>query len=319
VTSNSPEGIEPGATPENTRRLSALQPDSAYTPPSGSELNGAGGAHGDGDYYTAASRAVPMPTPEEIAATISLDAITEPSEEYATEALATGAAPAQEKKRRGKRSVVREVVETVVLAAIIFLGVRAIVQNFKVEGSSMYPSFIDGEYMLVNKAVYSRIDLGLIHKVLPFVDPGKHPKRYIFHGPQRGDVIVFVPPIYTGASESKDFIKRVIGVPGDTVDFRDSHVYVNGKLVVEPYISAPTECAGQYCHMTLQPDQYFVMGDNRTNSSDSRMWGAVSADKIIGKALFSYWCGGPECKGKFDHAGLSPNHSPVLTPQNTTP
>src|SRR5205085_9172976 len=113
--------------------------------------------------------------------------------------------------------------------------------------------------------------------------------------------------------ESKDFIKRVIGVPGDTIDFRDNHVYVNNRQVVEPYISAPTQCQGQYCHVTLQQDQFFVMGYNRTNSSDSRFWGPVQADKIIGKALLSYWCGGGQCKGHFDHFGLSPNHSPVLT------
>jgi signal peptidase I len=215
------------------------------------------------------------------------------------------------KRRSSSATVIREVVETVILAVLIFFAVRAVVQNFKVEGSSMVPSFIDGEYMLVNKAVYSRIDLGAIHKVLPFVDPGNHPKRYIFHGPQRGDVIVFHPPPAAGG-DRKDFIKRIIGVPGDTIDFHDNHVYVNNRQVVEPYISATTTCQGQYCHLTLGDDQYFVMGDNRNNSSDSRFWGPVQADKIIGKALLIYWCGGSQCKSGTDNIGLAPNHSPVL-------
>ncbi|HZU77835.1 MAG TPA: signal peptidase I [Dehalococcoidia bacterium] len=218
----------------------------------------------------------------------------------------------------GALGFVIEVVKTLVLAAIIFLCVRAVVQNFRVEGSSMFPSFLDGEYLLVNRAVYARIDLNLVHKVLPFVHPGSNPERYIFHGPQRGDVIVFVPPTLSG-EESKDFIKRVIGVPGDTISFADGHVFVNGRQVIEPYITQRTECSGQFCRLTLGKDQYFVMGDNRGNSSDSRIWGPVQANKVIGKALLSYWCSGPQCKGDFDHVGLSPNHSPQLAPVATNP
>ncbi|HZQ37172.1 MAG TPA: signal peptidase I [Dehalococcoidia bacterium] len=223
------------------------------------------------------------------------------------------AAPEPEQKRRQHSTLrlVREVVETLVLAVLIFLAVRAVVQNFKVEGSSMVPSFIDGEYMLVNKAVYARIDMRTLHKFLPFVSAGKDPMQYIFHGPQRGDVIVFHPPPQQGG-DAKDFIKRVIGKPGDTVDVHDNVITVNGQQVEEPYIKQRTECQGQYCHVVLGPNQYYVMGDNRTNSSDSRFWGPVQADKIIGKALVIYWCGGAQCQHGWDNIGLAPNHSTQL-------
>ncbi|MHB8575647.1 MAG: signal peptidase I [Dehalococcoidia bacterium] len=217
--------------------------------------------------------------------------------------------PAPVERRRSGAGLLREILETVILAAIIFLAVRAVVQNFKVEGSSMVPSFVDGEYMLVNKAIYTRIDLRTVHKFLPFVSAGANPEHYILHGPQHGDVIVFHPPPAAGG-DKRDFIKRVIGVPGDTIDFRDSHVVVNGQLLVEPYITAPTTCQGQFCHVVLGKDQLFVMGDNRTNSSDSRFWGPVAADKIIGKALLIYWCGGTTCKSHTDKVGLAPNHQP---------
>lgn len=231
----------------------------------------------------------------------------------------TESEPVVLKHRSSSLAIVREVVETIVLAALIFLAVRAVVQNFKVEGSSMVPNFIDGEYVLVNKAVYTRIDLSSVAKVLPLVHPGSQPEHYIFHGPQRGDVIVFHPPPAAGG-DKKDFIKRVVGAPGDIIDFRAGHVLVNGKEVIEPYITASTVCQGQFCHYSLQANQYYVLGDNRTNSSDSRFWGPVSADKVIGKTLLIYWCGGVQCQHPTDHMGLAPNHTPILvTPSTRTP
>lgn len=232
--------------------------------------------------------------------------------EVPSETAAEGETPAAGRRRSARRFFI-ELIETIVMAALIFLAVRAVVQNFKVEGSSMYPTFYDGEFLLVNKIVYTRIDLATVHKFLPFVGSDKNAEHYLFHGPQRGDVIVFHPPASQGG-DSKDYIKRVVGLPGETVDVRDNHVYINGREIEEPYISTPTTCGGQYCHITLGHDQYYVLGDNRTASSDSRFWGPVSADKIIGKALFVYWCDGTQCKNHFDRFGPAPNHHPQLAP-----
>ena len=239
----------------------------------------------------------------------------DPNAPVADEAMPSDELPRQPpRKKDSTAKLIREIVETVVMAVLIFFAVRAVVQNFKVEGLSMSPTFYDGEFLLVNKAVYTRIDLNTVHKFLPFVSAGSNPEKYIFHGPQRGDVIVFHPPTSQGG-DSKDFIKRVIGVPGDTVDIHDNHVYVDNRQVEEPYIAQNTSCfQGQICHVTLGPGQYYVLGDNRGNSSDSRYWGPASADKIIGKALFIYWCGGKQCSSSTDRIGFAPNHDTQLAP-----
>jgi len=306
----------PPSTGRNGSGIEGAQPQAEHTPPQAAQPHT--------PYEAAPNGYAPTQPVPPYAVDTPLDGSyghasepTEPLPDYYGEAPPLGpdglplAEPQPVVPERSSGSVIREVLETVVLAVLIFLAVRAVVQNFKVEGSSMVPSFLDGEYMLVNKAVYTRIDTNAIGKVLSFVHSGANAERYIFHGPARGDVIVFHPPPVAGG-DKKDFIKRVIGVPGDKIDFRDNHVFVNGLQVVEPYITAPTNCQGQFCHVVLQKDQFFAMGDNRTNSSDSRFWGPVSASKIIGKALLIYWCGGRECKQGTDHIGLAPNHSPAL-------
>jgi signal peptidase I len=176
-----------------------------------------------------------------------------------------------------------ELVQTLFLAALIFLAVRAMAQNFRVEGSSMEPGLHNGQYLLVNKAIYFKLDVERLSKYLPFIDAGNNPMRFLFHGPQRGDVIVFHYP----RDPSRDFIKRVIGVPGDTVEIRDGLVIVNGTPLDEPYITAR---GGYNYDPTVVPaDSYFVLGDNRNNSFDSHSWGFVPSDYIIGQAIFSYW------------------------------
>lgn len=190
--------------------------------------------------------------------------------------------------RREVLGGVREIVETVVLALIFFFALRAVVQNFRVEGSSMYPNFLDGQYVLVNKAVYGHVDSGTLPGWVPRVGGGSGPARYIFHAPERGDVIVFHPP--PPNDPRRDFIKRVIGVPGDTVEVREGRVYVNGSQLIEPYIHEATlPINSRFSHVSLGPDQYFVLGDNRGNSSDSRAWGTVAADEIVGRTWLVYW------------------------------
>jgi signal peptidase I len=186
--------------------------------------------------------------------------------------------------RRRARKVVWELTQTLVLAALIFLLVRAVAQNFRVEGPSMEPGLHNGQYLLVNKAVYFKVNLGTLSKYIPFIDAEDGEEAFLFHGPQRGDVIVFRYP----KDPDRDFIKRVIGVPGDTVRIdEDGTVYVNGEAIEETYItdSSPRALDEQ----VVPPESYFVLGDNRPNSSDSRNWGFVPEENIIGKAMLSYW------------------------------
>jgi signal peptidase I len=216
--------------------------------------------------------------------------------------------------RRERRWLVtfREVAETVLLAALIFLSVRASFQNFRVEGASMSPSLQNGEYLIVNKLSYAQIDTS-IFDFLPFYDSGDHPVKHLWGAPDRGDVIVFKAP----TSPDRDFIKRIIGVPGDTVEITsDAKVIVNGKILEEPYAAGTTTCATGDCTWELPEEDtpaatqkcgssacYFVMGDNRQNSSDSRQGWLVPEENIIGKTLITYWQdGGLDLK-------MAPNHT----------
>jgi len=159
-----------------------------------------------------------------------------------------------------KRShLAREIVETVALALLIFVVIRFVIQSYHVEGLSMEPTLNSNEYVLVNKALY------------------------LLHPPERGDVIVFHNPNNT----SVDFIKRVIGLPGDTVQVDNAHVSINGVALNEPYISSPSTPVTNT--WKVPPDRYFVLGDNRPVSDDSRYWGCVPKDLIVGKAVVIYW------------------------------
>jgi signal peptidase I len=195
----------------------------------------------------------------------------------------------------------RELAETVLLALLIFLSVRASFQNFRVEGASMSPSLENGEYLIVNKLSYAQVDLGMFD-FLPFFDAGDDPVKHLWGAPERGDVIVFEAP----TSPNRDFIKRIIGVPGDTVEIMSSgEVTVNGTVLSEPYAVGTTSCPTGNCKFEVPPEGspeaeekcgsnacYFVMGDNRQNSSDSRQNWLVPEENIIGKTLITYWQNG---------------------------
>jgi len=204
----------------------------------------------------------------------------------------------------------RELVETLLLALLIFMAVRVSFQNFRVDGRSMQPSLEHGEYLIVNKLAYASIDFGFLDW-LPFVDADG--STNLWGNPERGDVVVFHAP----TSPNRDFIKRIIGIPGDTVDIDRSAgtVRVNGDLLNEPYIQGTTTCTGGCTFVIPERDTrdslaecgsdacYFVMGDNRQNSSDSRMGWFVPEENIIGKTLITYWQdGGPDFNA-------APNHS----------
>jgi signal peptidase I len=199
--------------------------------------------------------------------------------------------PSDERAPPSVRGVVKELLETAIFILLVFLIVRGVVQNFKIEGSSMQPSMHTNQYILVNKIVYFHFDMNAPLRLLP--GRGDLPRKivYPFHMPRRGEVVVFE---YPNAPE-KDYIKRVIGLPGETVEIRDGLVYINGTLLDELYLEgAQTTCRPDTDPCSRGPvvvpnNAVFVMGDNRSNSSDSREWDALPLDRVIGKAWVSYW------------------------------
>jgi signal peptidase I len=171
-----------------------------------------------------------------------------------------------------------ELIQTVLLAVVLFLLIRNVIQNFRIDGISMEPNFHNGQFLIVNRFAYCpglHLDAGLLNIHLE--------KTWCIHQPNRGDVIVFEYP----KDLSRDFIKRVIGLPGETVDVKGGKIYINGQLLPEPF--GPNPGSSTNGPITVGPDELFVMGDNRNNSSDSRAWGPLPLKYVIGKALVSYW------------------------------
>jgi signal peptidase I len=172
----------------------------------------------------------------------------------------------------------KELLETVVLAVLLFFVIRNFVQNYRIDGMSMEPNFHHGQFLIVNRYSYCP---GLHFEVPPLgvnLD-----KTWCIRLPRRGDVVVFEYP----RDPSRDFIKRVIGLPGDTVEVRLGEVFVNGQAIEEPFGPYP----GSYNAdpVTVGDGEVYVLGDNRDNSSDSHAWGMLPLDNIIGKAVVSYW------------------------------
>lgn len=176
-----------------------------------------------------------------------------------------------ESSRSQITSIAMEILETLVLTLVIFLLIRTVVQNFRIDGNSMEPNFHDGQYLLINKLAYR------------------------FGEPQRGDVVVFRYP----RDPSRDFIKRVIGLPGETIEIRGEQVFADGVLVEEPF--GPNEGRYDAGPKILGPDEVYVLGDNRDHSSDSHQWGPLSLDHVIGKAVVIYW--------PYESWGLVPRYS----------
>ena len=178
--------------------------------------------------------------------------------------------------------LVREVIETIVLTVLMFLVIRFAVQNFNIDGHSMEPGLHNQELVLVDKWTY------------------------LFRPPFRGDVIVFVAP----PQPSQDYIKRVIGVPGDVITIQNTTVIVDGVTLKETYVDPRNQGTTfedrHIFNMVVPPDDYFVLGDNRANSSDSRVWGFVPKQNIIGRAALVYW------PLQQDNDGFLPNVSAVF-------
>ena len=184
-----------------------------------------------------------------------------------------------------KKSVVREYIEAIAIAVVLALIIRAlVVQAFKIPSGSMEPTLLVGDHILVNKFIYGiRI---------PYTDI----KFFDFRKPKRGEVIVFIYP----KDESKDFIKRVIGVEGDRILIRDKRIYLNDKLYNDSYgvyndhtiIPEHVQPRDNYGPKVVPKGSLFVMGDNRDRSADSRFWGYVNLNKVKGKAFLIYWSWG---------------------------
>jgi len=151
-----------------------------------------------------------------------------------------------------------DILETLILSVLLFVGINAISARIRVDGSSMEPTLHSGEFVIVNRLAY------------------------ILGTPEHGDVVVFHFP----RDPEQEYIKRTIGLPGDQIKVESGKVYVNDQVVDEPYIAANPRYQGSW---EVPADQLFVLGDNRNNSSDSHNWGSVPMENVIGKAIFIYW------------------------------
>ena len=174
-----------------------------------------------------------------------------------------------------------------VLAAVVFLLLQTTVRNFRVEGSSMHPTLEHGQYLLVNRLVYLNIELDRLAKIVPFWQADEGSSRKAIHAPNRGEVIVFEYPDKNPNNPRKDFVKRVVGLPGETIRMHDGVVFVDEVELDEPYLAKKDH--SNVSELTLREGEYYVLGDNRAYSNDSRAWSAVPDANLRGKAWVVYW------------------------------
>jgi len=179
--------------------------------------------------------------------------------------------------------VARDIFEALVLAVVVFLLLQATVRNFKVDGSSMDPTLEHGQFLLVNRLVYLRIDIERLSKIVPFWQSNDRSSHYAIRPPKRGEIIVFEFP----RDASKDFVKRIVGLPGEEIEIRNGTVIVDGAVLEEPYLTAKDK--SNKSTYRLKEGEYYVLGDNRSRSNDSRSWGPVPEANLRGKVWMVYW------------------------------
>jgi signal peptidase I len=195
--------------------------------------------------------------------------------------LAEAAPEAPRPKRRGLRHYLLEIVQTAIQAAVLYFAISALFGRFEIRQTSMEPNFHEGQRVVVSQ-------LGSLLTPLwvktAYASDGQHTTPF---GPERGQVVV----LYPGEDRTQEpLIKRVIAGPGDTVEMADGAVKVNGAALAEPYLNGlTTNCFSNCGPLTLGADEYFVMGDNRPNSRDSRSFGPVRGAQIIGRVILRYW------------------------------
>jgi signal peptidase I len=176
------------------------------------------------------------------------------------------------RKRFGCLGFLVDILETLILSLVLFVSINIISARIRVDGDSMLPTMVSGEYVVINRLSYR------------------------FGSPQPGDIIVFHYP----RNPKEEYIKRIIGLPGDIVEVMNGAVYVNRQPLVEDYINVKMNYTGKW---EVPAGQLFVLGDNRNNSSDSHDWGTVPMDYVIGKAILVYWP--PPDWGIIDHVPLA--------------
>jgi signal peptidase I len=181
----------------------------------------------------------------------------------------------------------REIIEAVVLAAVVFMLLQVTVRNFRVDGSSMDPALKDGQYLLVNRLVYLQVDMERLGKIVPFWQADEGTSRHAIHAPKRGEVMVFQFPDTNPNNPKKDFVKRVVGLPGETIRMHSGVVFVNEVELDEPYLVEKDR--SNATAVILGEGEYYVLGDNRAHSNDSRNWGAVPVANLRGKVWMVYW------------------------------
>jgi signal peptidase I len=168
---------------------------------------------------------------------------------------------AESQPKSRTKTALRELVETILITLVIYAVIRTFLfENYRVVGQSMDPTLADDQFLVVNKLGYRLYD------------------------PQRGDIIVFRDP----RDDDRKLIKRIVGLPGETVETGNRGVFIDGELLEEPYLLASAN-RNDGESVSIPAEHYYVLGDNRGNSSDSRSWGTLPDDEIVGKAWLTYW------------------------------
>jgi signal peptidase I len=174
----------------------------------------------------------------------------------------------EQRPRLHRPGFLRDILETLILIGLVYTLVNLATVRFYIEGPSMQPTFYAEQFLIVSRL------------------------HYLFGEPARGDIVVFDAPGDDNTSNNPLLIKRLIGLPGDHIQIIEGQVFVNGTLLNEPYLfveDMPTRCNGQHCDVVLCEGQYYLMGDHRGDSKDSRSFGPVSRDRIVGEAVVRYW------------------------------